>query len=168
MDLLASEALGATYEESEEEATDYDDYATAYEKAIAYEEALTAFRRARKSRAIVRFRLRRKGRPSSWAENGYCVARHRMMVALLAVEDGSVSALVRKVGYMSLAELPPEMDSDSVLYYRAYEKIHLFYGGGLSPIGEGESPDGSGHGHVVLVKSGGGEYQVEYHRMPSG
>lgn len=101
-------------------------------------------------------------------ESDYCLARHHMMMALLAVEDGSASALIRKVRYMSCADLPSEMDSDRVLYYREHETVHLFYGGEQSPTGEGESPDGRGHGHVVLIKEDEGGYRVDYHRKPHG
>lgn len=99
-------------------------------------------------------------------ENDYCVARHRMMVALFALEAGDAAALVRKVRHMSRAVLPEEMDSDDVLYYRDGRKTHLFYGGGLSPTGDGASPDGVGHGHVVLIEDNVGYFRVDYHRKP--
>ena len=100
------------------------------------------------------------------AESNYCLARHRMMAALLALEAGSASALIRKVQYMSRAVLPEDMDSDEVLYYRDGRKTHLFYGGGLSPTGDGTSPDGVGHGHVVIIESDAGYFRVDYHRKP--
>ena len=152
------------------------DFAAAYEKAITYEKACAAFRRAHNDRNAERARTGRKGPYGSHFEKAFCDARDRMMMALLDIEGGDAAALVRKVRYMSCAELPVNMDPDDVLYYREGEdKVHLFYGGGLSPTSGGESPDGEGHAHVVLhevnrtarKRNYERVYEVVYHRTPS-
>lgn len=101
-------------------------------------------------------------------EQAYCLARHYMMKALAELDEGDISALRQKVRYMTAANLSSSMDADGVLYYCENEKVHLFYGGRLAPPGDGLSPDGKGHAHVVLVKDGRGGFYVEYHRKPEG
>lgn len=99
-------------------------------------------------------------------EQAYCTARHHMMRALAELEEGDAVALRRKLRYMSAANLPRTMDADDVLYYCDNERVHLFYGGRLSPPGDGFSPDGQGHAHVVLIEDDKGGYLTHYHREP--
>jgi len=91
-----------------------------------------------------------------------------MMIALREFEKGDGAARHRKMQYMNAVELPSEYAHDDVLYYEEGSKVHLFYGGATAPTGRGDSPDGRGHGHAILVAKDGGKegYVVSYHRRP--
>lgn len=135
-----------------------------------YEAAYETFREARRKRAKARklVGLPISGLRDRRAEIVFAAARHKMMVALMELEREDGTAQDRKARYISAAGLPLELACDSVLHYLEGSKVHLFYGGTVSPTGHGESPDGRGHGHVILTAKDEGkeEHVVSYHRKP--
>jgi hypothetical protein len=126
----------------------------------AYRDARRIFDRAYQ----IRKKARRAARWSGASRNNeteatFCIARRNIMQAIQRLEEQDAAALIQKARYMSLARLPSELKFDEVLYYLdGRRKIHLFYGGH-------QSPDGYGHGHVVLTKRGE-KYTVVYRREP--
>lgn len=124
--------------------------------------AREAFFRARRPRRVAaRGMARLRGIPQSRKKRlRYYADRHRMMMLLWKLEEGDVAALIRKVQYMSAADLPEMLDADRVLYYRdESDTVHLFYGGR-------KEPDGPGHGHVELINEGVTGHRVTYRRNP--
>ncbi len=103
----------------------------------------------------------------------FVVARHRWMARL--AEEESHDAVLAKLEYARLANVPDDYVNDpgSIWMYAASTKmtvgdVHIFYGGGVSPTGEGVSPDGVGHAHHVLVPSGDGTHILDYARYLDG
>jgi len=129
---------------------------------VAYRDARSIFERAYWNRKRARRMARRLGMPRDRKkEAAFCNARHNIMMALLKLQEVDVPALIKKARLMSLAGLPSELNFDDVLHYvEGLRRVHLFYGGELSP-------DGRGHGHVVLVEWGADRYTIVYHRKPS-
>lgn len=127
---------------------------------VAYRNARSIFEKAYWNRKRARRIARRLGMPRDRKkEAAFCAARHNIMMRLLKLQEEDAPALIQKARLMSLARLPSELKFDEVLYYRDGRKgVHLFYGGR-------ESPDGRGHGHVVLTGRGE-KYTVVYHREP--
>ncbi|HSW92513.1 MAG TPA: hypothetical protein VLH14_01375 [Patescibacteria group bacterium] len=145
----------------------------AFDEAAAYQEAWKVFEDVRLSRIHARRAVRYDGVPRDQGlEHDYCVARHNMMVALRDFEwreEAAANTAIRMASYMNVARLPPKLDFDDVLYYIDHRGgVHIFYGGGLSPTGYGNSPDGRRHGHIKLSprRSRRGGYDVAYRRKP--
>ena len=135
-----------------------------------YKAAHAAFKEARRKRAKARKLARQRvgGLLDRRAEIIFAAARHKMMVALKEFEKGDDSARDRKARYMRALRILSRFTHDDVLYYTEGSRVHLFYGGTVSPTGHGESPDGRGHGHVILTARDGGKegYVISYHRKP--
>ncbi len=103
---------------------------------------------------------------------GYVVARHHL---LRAIVDGDTSDVARdmKTAWALTAEIPPEFiaNPDSIWHYETMNdrgevaEVHFFYGGTTAPTYEGESPDGDGHGHHVLVLRDG-KLTLDFSRLP--
>lgn len=86
----------------------------------------------------------------------YVVARHHLMEWIAANEDETDKA--QKAEYCRSANIPPFYEDEQVRYYTDLDThgevvaVHLFYGGSVSPTGQGESPDGLGHAHHQLER----------------
>lgn len=87
----------------------------------------------------------------------YVLARHRLMEAIYAYETEEERQ--QKLEYCRAADVPEAFWGDRVRYYTDDDAqsqqpiaVHLFYGGGISPTGEGVSPDGLGHAHHQLER----------------
>lgn len=92
--------------------------------------------------------------------------RHQMMLARQEHECGNAEALERKRAYMRAADIPADIKPDEVLYYPDGRNIHLFYAGGKDFYDNGTSPDGVGHGHVMLRRNRQNVYYPDYTRLP--
>ena len=105
---------------------------------------------------------------------GYVIARHRVLEEILRIEASDESAQAQKRAWMSLAEIPAQYRGNAKRVWHYYERdhdgvvyeIHFFYGGGEAPDHDGESPDGTGHGHHILTVDGIGGYRLSYRRSP--
>lgn len=98
----------------------------------------------------------------------YFALRHQLLVALQEVERDDPVAQKQKRDYIRYAKLPRSIVPDDVLVYAEHDRrvVHLFYGGKQSFDGPGISPDGQGHGHVVLVVGNWDPYYPKFKRLP--
>lgn len=103
----------------------------------------------------------------------YVLARHYMMRHI--AEEASNEAVAAKRKYVRAAKIPRDFldDLGCIWMYRVADaderwEIHLFYGGGLSPTGEGTSPDGLGHAHHLLRLTNRGKPILDYARYLDG
>lgn len=103
-------------------------------------------------------------------EDRYCAERHKMMIGIYQKERFDRAALQKKREFMQVAGLLDRMEPDEVLYYvderRQPLKVHLFFGGRISPLGKVYSPDGLGHGHATLVRQPDKSYAKDFIRQP--
>lgn len=98
----------------------------------------------------------------------YYRARHLYLRAISQEAEWNLDAMRQKRKLMATAGLS-HLDPKEVWYHpdlRNPAEVHLFYGGGQSPFGEVASPDGAGHGHVIVRRSTTG-HGVDYMREPS-
>lgn len=98
----------------------------------------------------------------------YYKLRHQMMEERKLVEQGDVAALEVKRAYMKYARILQCVAPADVLYYteNGNRRVHLFYGGKASFDGPGNSPDGVGHGHVIIGVGKWEPYYVKFTRPP--
>jgi hypothetical protein len=102
-------------------------------------------------------------------ERTHAQRRHLWLRALAGVEDADGRAA--KLLYMRIAKLGA-LASEAVWVYTVggpqnVTEVHLFYGGGISPLGAASSPDGAGHGHHILRRNKDGKLSLDYKRLPS-
>lgn len=98
----------------------------------------------------------------------YYRARHLYLRAISQEAEWSLEAMHQKRKLMDTAGLS-HLEPTEVWYHpdlRNPAEVHLFYGGGQSPFGEDTSPDGAGHGHVIVRRSTSG-HGVDYMREPA-
>lgn len=157
--------------------------AKAQKKIARRDRAIAAAREARFAQAAVRAEIDEVKIGAEALKNqlslprlneGYVVARHHVLEEVLRIEASDESAQAQKRAWMSLAEIPAQYRRNAKRVWHYYERdhdgvvyeIHFFYGGGEAPDHDGESPDGTGHGHHTLTTDGIGGYRLSYRRSP--
>ena len=157
--------------------------AKAEKKIARCDRAIAAAREARFAQAAVRaeiddVKIRTEALKNQLSlprlNEGYVIARHRVLEEILRIEASDESAQAQKRAWMSLAEIPAQYRRNAKRVWHYYERdhdgvvyeIHFFYGGGEAPDHDGESPDGTGHGHHILTVDGIGGYRLSYRRSP--
>lgn len=104
------------------------------------------------------------------AEHGYYEARHRYLAAVARLSEVDTEASMHKLRLMQEAGIPRAYSPKEVWHYEYIERgelvVHFFFGGGLSPLGDGDSPDGNGHGHYRLMRGSPPTAHLSLHRDP--
>lgn len=99
----------------------------------------------------------------------------RLLLLRHLAENESPEEVTAKLEYSQFARVPVVYSANlsRIWMYQPQHRpgdseIHLFYGGGYAPIGNGHSPDGWKHGHHVILTKPSGQMVLEFARLPGG